>query len=66
MSMKYQHKITEEIKANFQIQLADALLDDDAALIKLVKPKIPSKDFDKASLTQHNHNSLTLFIAIHS
>ncbi len=41
-------KITEEDKANFQIQLADAFLDDDAALIKLVKPKIPSNAFDKA------------------
>ncbi len=40
-------KITEEDKANFQIQLADALLEDDAALIKLVKPKIPSNAFDK-------------------
>ncbi len=41
-------KITEDIKTNFQIQLADALLDDDAALIKLVKPKIPSNAFEKA------------------
>ncbi|RZB30304.1 MAG: exodeoxyribonuclease V gamma subunit [Desulfobacteraceae bacterium Eth-SRB1] len=41
-------KITEEDKANFQVQLADALSNDDAALIKLVKPKIPSNAFDKA------------------
>ena len=41
-------KITEDIKAGFQIQLAEALSGDDAALIKLVKPKIPSDDFDKA------------------
>ena len=43
-----ENKITEDIKANFQIQLADALLEDDAALIKLVKPEIPSNAFDKA------------------
>ncbi|MCK4468362.1 MAG: exodeoxyribonuclease V subunit gamma, partial [Desulfobacterales bacterium] len=41
-------KITEEIKTGFQIQLAEALLRDDAALIKLAKPKIPSNAFDKA------------------
>jgi hypothetical protein len=41
-------KITEDNKTNFQIQLADALLEDDAALIKLVKPEIPSNAFDKA------------------
>lgn len=41
-------KITEDIKTNFQIQLADALLEDDDALIKLVKPEIPSNTFDKA------------------
>jgi hypothetical protein len=32
----------------FKAPLADALLEDDAALIKLVKPEIPSNAFDKA------------------
>ncbi|MBW2568914.1 MAG: exodeoxyribonuclease V subunit gamma [Deltaproteobacteria bacterium] len=41
-------KITEDNKTNFQIQLADALLEDDAALIKLVKPEIPSNAFERA------------------
>jgi hypothetical protein len=41
-------KITEEIKTGFQIQLAEALSKNDAALIKLAKPKIPSNAFDKA------------------
>lgn len=41
-------KITEDIKTGFQIQLAEALLQDEAALIKLAKPKIPSNAFDKA------------------
>jgi hypothetical protein len=56
-------KITEDDKANFQIQLADALLEDDAALIKLVKPEIPSNAFDKARqrfqifFTLHNNSA---------
>jgi hypothetical protein len=41
-------KITEDNKTDFKIQLAEALSKDDADLIKLVKPKIPSNPFDKA------------------
>ena len=43
-----ENKITEDIKTNFQIQLAEALSKDDADLIKLAKPEIPSNAFDKA------------------
>ncbi|MBC8199113.1 MAG: exodeoxyribonuclease V subunit gamma [Desulfobacterales bacterium] len=43
-----ENKITEDIKTYFQIQLAEALSKDDADLIKLAKPEIPSNAFDKA------------------
>jgi len=51
-----ENKITEDIKANFQIQFEDAIskYEDDlikknkAAIIKLAKPKIPLNAFDRA------------------
>lgn len=43
-----ENKITEDIKTDFQIQLAEALSKDEANLIKLAKPEISSDAFDKA------------------